>query len=120
MRDTSNNSSFAKKKKVAKKRTAKKAVAAKPAKTPPPATSKSDQGLDAGLIRDALDAAQAELESKPRAKAPVTERDKLIRQALAIQRAQSGLLDELDPNLKRRMQRLAVEMMERPRRKPDA
>lgn len=81
------------------------------------------------LIRDALREAEHEEEksssskTQPRRKpavAPKTDREKIIAEALAIQKSQSRLLDDLDPKMKEKVQRMAVDLMIKPNRKPDA
>ena len=129
-----------KKKAVAKAAAAKPEMAASAANpviaaasaAPAAATSK-----DEILIRDAVQLAVSEDDSLPppqarprpapravrrggKPDAPVTERDKIIQQALAIQRVQSRLLDDLDPKLKEKVRRMAVDLMVKPSREPDA
>ena len=95
--------------------------------------SKSPVSEDNALIRDAVRQAVDEDSSLPRPRAdlaaarlsknpqgPQTEREKIIAQALAIQKSQSRLLDDLDPKVKAKVQRMAVDLMIKPNRKPDA
>lgn len=113
------------------------AAAAKPVIAAAPAAPAAAISEDEILIRDAVQLAVSEDDSLPppqaRARpaklavrrggkpdAPVTERDKIIQQALAIQRVQSRLLDDLDPKLKEKVRRMAVDLMVKPSRKPDA
>lgn len=95
-------------------------------------SAETDAQSDQDLIREALGAAEAEIGTDVPAKrkppirrradatGPVTERDKIIQQALAIQRAKSSLLDDLDPKMKAKVQQLAINMLSKPTGKPDA
>jgi hypothetical protein len=122
------------KKAAPKKATTKsKSGGAKPAAAPTVSGAANlDVLSDEALIREAVGAAETEIGSeapqtrkppirrRPDADGPETEREKIIQQALAIQRAKSPLLDNLDPQMKAKIQKLAIEMMSQPNRKPDA
>ena len=59
-----------------------------------------------------LDAAKAALDSgKSKSKLAPSDRQKLIRQALAIQQVQSKLLDDIDDETRRKLQGLAVDTL---------
>lgn len=100
---------------------------------PRKALSKSRLSEENALIRDAVREVADGDSTLPRPRAdlaaahpaqgkqgPQTEREKIIAEALAIQKSQSRLLDDLDPKVKAKVQRMAVDLMIKPNRKPDA
>ena len=118
----------------AKKITAKKqgTTAKKRADANASELSYPDHLSDQRLIHEAVGAAKAEVSAdipesrKPPVRqdrglrTPMTEREKIIQQALAVQRTKSSLLNDLDPKMRAKVQKLAIELMSRPNHKPDA
>ena len=62
------------------------------------------------LAAEKLEATLRRLDTKGQA-SPKTDKQKLINQALNVQRAQSKLLDDLDDDTRRRLKALAIELM---------
>ena len=65
------------------------------------------------LAAEKLEATARRLDTKKRvsSETPASDKQKLIKQALNVQKAQSKLLDDLDDDTRRRLKALAIELM---------
>ena len=65
------------------------------------------------LAAEKLEATVRRLDTKKRvsSEAPASDKQKLIKQALNVQKVQSKLLDDLDDDTRRRLKALAIELM---------